>query len=176
MSPHLQAWLSVLQADAEQIGALLGQGRVAREQRQTTRARLWQAFALLEQAGQGQAVEPVALTDLRADLEALRRSVGDGWPAGILPLQQVWIRKPLPPRLTLPACARATHRLVRLVEGHFAAAVALTPQRLDWFDRRCGQADPTHVAQVRQPDDAKTSRLSTSEMALLVKKGPSRFS
>lgn len=176
MSAHVQAWLSVLQADAEQIGSLLGGGRVARELRQAARAQLWQAFALVELAAQGQAVAPDALRTLRDGLEQLRRSLGDGSPAGIRPLQQVWIRKPLPPRLVLPASARATQRLVQLVEGHFSAAVALTPARLDWFDRRCSQADPTHVAQVRQPDDAKTSRLSAGEMALLVKKGPSRFS
>ncbi len=178
MAADRAAWLAVMQQDAERLAQLLRAPAVTREQRQAARALLWQAFALLEAAAgeaEAQPTEPALQQTLR-DLEQLRKDLGDLAPHGIRALHRVWIRSPLPERLLLPAASRATAHLTRAVERHFAAAVALTPQRMAWFEKRCAQADPTRVAVVRQPEDAKTSRLSGSEVVLLVKKGPSRFS
>lgn len=178
MAGERAAWLAVLQHDAERVAQLLRQPLASREQRQAARAQLWQAFALLEApAGDDAAAATDAdVAKTLHDLEMLRTALGDRSPAGIRPLQRVWIRSPLPERLVLPVSARGTDQLARAVARHFTAAVALTAQRLAWFEKRCAQADPTRVAMVRQPEDAKTSRLSATELALLVKKGPSRFS
>lgn len=167
-----------MQQDAACVAQLLRGPGVSREQRQAARSQLWHAFALLQAQERDDAPQSTdqEFLDALMNLEALRTRLGDRAPWGVRKLHEVWIRSPMPERLLLPASARSTAHLTRAVERHFAATVALTAGRLAWFDKRCAQADPTHVAVVRQPDDAKTSRLSGSELSLLVKKGPSRFS
>lgn len=188
------AWLELVEGDAHAIGERIKLPGTARELRQKARSLLWRAYALLdavaaamaaaegeasglpiEAQGAGPAPDPNDARVLQAELESLRRDLGEKQGDGVRPLQQVWMRTPMPARLdfSLPS-VRLTETVVRSAHRHFRARVAMTAARLAWFDARCSeQTAPTRVATVRQPDTATSSRDS---LELLVKVGKSKFS
>jgi hypothetical protein len=111
----------------------------------------------------------------------LRRELGDDRGAGVLRLRHVLIRKPMPERPRPIAAATITEGTARQVARHFSVRVAVDRRRLEWFEARCRDQDPTRVAKVRQPDDAAKNGQTVKKDAresleLLVKRGPSRFS
>lgn len=175
---------AVLQVDAERLGGLLRVGRGDKPARQAARAALataWQ-FLAVQDSVDGEAGEQTAaatsssdLADLRsacALVEASLRQFGDDRGAAVRPLQQVRVARPMPDRVAVPPSSRQTDALVRCVDQHFKAHVALTPERVKWFDDRAAQMAPTRVAEVKPPD-AEQER---QDLELLRKAGKSKFS
>lgn len=169
--PPLRA---VAQADAARLAQLLQQGKVARELRPSARALLAEAWRALSEPEEP-STPPVAaavIAGLARDLEAMLRQCGDDHGAGARPLQQVRVARPLPDRVAVPPSARQTESLARAVGDHFRARVALTADRLAWFETRSSQQPPTQVATVKQPDGEP----ERADLELLRKAGKSKFS
>ncbi|MFZ4577270.1 MAG: hypothetical protein ACOYOB_02650 [Myxococcota bacterium] len=192
MTDARREWFEVLDQDARAVATLLRSPAAPKAARQSARACLGRAAQLLEPETAtlvGAGNEPtggeaapehieVSDTDVLALVLALadhRRGLGDHR-AGLRPLQEVWRRSPLPERLQLPLCANRVLALVVAIDGRFNATMALSAERLGWFEKRCSEPDPTRVAKVRPPDAEASSRLDGSELELLVKAGRSRFS
>lgn len=192
MTDARREWFEVLDQDARAVARLLRSPAAPKTARQSARACLGRAAQLLETQAEhldGDGGEPasdevtaghveVSDADVLALVLALadhRRSLGDHR-AGLRPLREVWRRSPLPERLQLPLGASRVLALVVAIDGRFNATMALSAERLGWFEKRCSEPDPTRVAKVRPPDAEASSRLDGSELELLVKAGRSRFS
>jgi hypothetical protein len=172
--------VAVMRADAEVVSQAIAS--LPREAKQRARTVLWRAFALIDgaggddEAGSGSPAHAPSVADLlpaALELAELRRAIGDGFPCGIGRLHQVRIARPLPDRIVPLAGPRKTAHVARAVASHFRARVALTESRIAWFEERANKRPPTHVATVRQPDEAKEAR---DALELLVRKGRSKFS
>jgi BMFP domain-containing protein YqiC len=172
---QVDALVAVMRADAEVVARAIAV--LPREVKQQARTVLWRAFALIDVGGGDDAAAPApVLADLLPaafELADLRRASGDSFPCGILRLCQVRLARPLPDRILPLAGPRKTARVADAVASHFRARVALTEARIAWFEARANKTPPTHVATVRQPDEAKEAR---DALELLVRKGRSKFS
>ncbi len=192
MTDARREWFEVLDQDARAVATLLRLPSAPKSARQSARMCLGRAAQLLETLAGTPEDEEAPATDGEApperveigDAEVLalvlalaahRRSLGDHR-TGLRPLREVWRRSPLPERLQQPLCARRVLALVTAIDGRFNATMALSAERLGWFEKRCSEPDPTRVAKVRPPAAEASSRLDGSELELLVKAGRSRFS
>lgn len=169
---------ALIACDADRLAALVKHGPMDKAQKPAARALLWRLWAVLtpHPEDDGAPATPlVALAELAAlaaEVEALLRLVGDDKGAGAWPIKALRIASPLPDRVTVPPSARQTDKLARAVARHFAPVLALTTERLDWFENRCKRSAPTSVATVRQPE-AEADR---QPLELLHKAGKSKFS
>lgn len=173
----------VLQLDAERLGNLLRQGAGDKAARQAGRAALaaaWHVLAEQEATDADAVVESVtpkaaALAELRgacALVEGSLRQLGDDRGAAARPLQQVRVARPMPDRVAVPPSSRQTEALATQIDRHFKARVALTPERIKWFDDRAAQTPPTRVAEVKPPEGEQERQ----DLELLRKAGKSKFS
>ncbi|MBM4344410.1 MAG: hypothetical protein FJ100_13660 [Deltaproteobacteria bacterium] len=180
---------AVLGTDAQRLGELLQSGVGDKLARQAARAALvaaWHQLASMDdveaQGDSGTGALPQALPDRPADPQGLRtacalveaslRQLGDDRGAAVRPLQQVRVARPLPDRVAVPPSSRQTDALARSVDRHFKARVALTPERIKWFDDRAAQTPPTRVAEVKPPEGEQERQ----DLELLRKAGKSKFS
>lgn len=189
--PTCTALEAIVQGDAQRVGALLRTAACDKPTRQAARALLTQVWQLhvadeSEVAPAAQVPSDVAtvedpiataaqftqLLELTRQLEAVLRKLGDDRGSAARRLQDVRIARPMPDRVAVPPSARQTANLTAAVARHFSAYVALTAARLDWFERRCTQSMPTHVAVVKQPVGEK----ERIDVELLRKAGKSKFS
>ncbi|MSP90308.1 MAG: hypothetical protein EXR79_00645 [Myxococcales bacterium] len=170
---------AIARADAEAIAALVHLGGIGKAVKARARAVLWRAFEALEPARPdgdddvGPMAAPPDWRGLALELEFVRTLCGDRAPAGVRRLQSVRIARPFPDRIRAIPSSVQTDHLARRVAGRFRLSVALTAERLAWFEARSSKESPTHVATVRQPDTSKESRDS---LELLVRAGRSKFS
>jgi hypothetical protein len=191
----LQQWLALLQADATRLGALVQQAVLDKAERQTVRALLWRVYAAVEAATPATADDDGDLTAearpepptpaappglhraaavaLLRELEGWLRRLGDDRGAGAKRLRDVRVQKPLADRVRLPPSARQTQHLAAAVDGHFRTRLALTDERLAWFEARVAPAAPTSVATIKPPAETDTERL---DLELLRKAGRTKFS
>lgn len=197
-TPTCAALEAIVQGDAQRLGVLLRTAAADKPTRQAARTLLTQIWQLHvadepEVAAAAQVPSDAArvssdratvqdaiataaqfaqLRELAHQLEAVLRKLGDDRGSAARRLQDVRIARPFPDRVAVPPSARQTANLTAAVARHFSAYVALTAARLDWFERRCTQSMPTHVAVVKQPVGDK----ERIDVELLRKAGKSKFS
>ncbi len=176
---ELEQCRTIVQGDARRLGELVQTGGLDKLLRPVARNLLWRVWALLDPPqpddGNDEPMAPVSLGQLRAlaiELESLLRQLHDDRGAGARPIKDMRVATPMPDRVAVPPSARQTDNLARAVDRHFKTRVALTAERLAWFEARTGQTPPTTVAVVKQPEaDAERQ-----DLELLRKAGSSKFS
>ena len=154
---------AVLDADLAQLAARWAE--LPRPARPAARSLLWRGYRAIADAR----VARSSLCDVAAAVAGLLRSL----PApALLPAYRMRPRPPWPqilrPTLVGDRAAAWQTRLDR----RWRVPVALSPERLAWFDQRVAARAPTQVATVRQPTEAG----SRDALELVHKRGRSRFS
>lgn len=182
-------WLALLQADAARLSTLVQSAALDKDSRQAVRALLWRVYVAVEppaaedadgvdaapEGGPATAppLDPDTAWALLRELEAWLRRLGDDRGAGAKKIKDVRVQKPLAERVAVPPSSRQTQHLAAAVDGHFRTRLALTDQRLAWFEARVAPAAPTSVATVKPPAEADAERL---DLELLRKAGRTKFS
>lgn len=182
--------VAALHADAAKLAEYARNTAVDKLVRQEIRTVLWQVHTTLfpPEPDQGDEAEPDAATEamdqpppgpdpaqiaaLLAQTGALLRQVGDDRGKGARRIGDLRIAEPLPDRVMVPPSSRQTDKLAQTVQRHFRARMALTDERLGWFEQRTQQNSPTSIATVKQPE-GDADRL---DLELLRKAGRTKFS
>lgn len=175
-------FVAVLQADAARLAELLKADHVDKATRQAVRSVLWRVFAVLTPPPEDEAEVPAApeqnvptpavLLELVREVETWLRKLGDDRGSGAKKIKDVRVQRPLADRVAVPPSSRQTQKLADAVGDHFKTRIALTDERLQWFEGRVAPSAPTAVATVKQPE-GDADRL---ELELLRKAGKSKFS
>jgi len=187
-APPLDDRTAALQADAAMLAEYVRNPGVDKLIRQEIRSVLWQVHAALfppepepddesEQSGEAAEAQPAVpdaaqLSALLAQTGALLRQLGDDRGKGARRIGDLRIAEPLPDRVMVPPSSRQTDKLAQTVQRHFRARMALTDERLGWFEQRTQQNSPTSIATVKQPE-GDADRL---DLELLRKAGRTKFS
>ncbi len=182
--------VAALHADAAKLAEYARNPGVDKAVRQEIRTVLWQVHTALfppesdepaapeapptaeETAPAAAGPDPAQITALLAQTGALLRQVGDDRGKGARRIGDFRIAEPLPDRVMVPPSSRQTDKLAQSVQRHFRARMALTDERLGWFEQRTQQNSPTSVATVKQPE-GDADRL---DLELLRKAGRTKFS
>ncbi|MBI5609802.1 MAG: hypothetical protein HY902_13100 [Deltaproteobacteria bacterium] len=179
--------VAALHADAAKLAEYARGPAIDKALRQEIRGVLWQVHSALfppepepdevAPAPDAPDAEPAGpdlaqVGALLAQTGTLLRQLGDDRGKGARRIGDMRIAEPLPDRVMVPPSSRQTDKLAQTVQRHFRARMALTDERLGWFEQRTQQNSPTSVATVKQPE-GDADRL---DLELLRKEGRTKFS
>ncbi len=154
----------ILQQDAERLAALTPHlPRPERSEARQLTLRVWQAL-------DAQVTEPAQVLALTLELQHTLSPIDAGKPAQ--PVWQMRTARPLPELLRKTLVADRVAGWQARFDRRWQVRVALSAVRLKWLESRVAERAPTHVATVRQPEEAQ----NRESLELLHKRGRTRFS
>lgn len=178
--------LALAQSQAETLAALVRKRHGHRRARSHARALLQRLFVLEQSQRPEQSEKPgqsetPGQGDSEGDWVSLcwqlahseRSLLEDTATSGLAALL---VRSPFPERFMKPLTAGRAERLTSDCLDHWRVNLALSEERIAWMEARCQAAAPGLLRPIRQPDPEQSERLTDSEMALLRKRGRSKFS
>jgi len=178
-APSQDALATIATDQAAALDAAMRAGRVPKSRRADARALLMHLFLVAappDESDAGATTHASDLAKIRADLRAaddLARGPDPRSPARRF--FEMTLRRPMPSRW-YPVTSSSVQHLATSVWRAAHPPLALTRERLDWFDERVSKANPGLIKPVREPKSETPDGVpNRAEYELLRKKGPSRF-